>query len=143
MTIDHLTVFVKGHWLLVCGFIAILIALIAYELQLRMGSVKPINAQKATALMNHEQGVVVDIRDSNAYSGGHILNSMNIPRTELDANITKLDTHKTKPIILVCAQGMHASAAGKSLKQQGFDTVYYLQGGIQSWRSGNLPLVKK
>jgi rhodanese-related sulfurtransferase len=65
---------------------------------------------------------------------------MHVPLSRLQERITSLDRHKNKPVIVVCQTG-HRSARGFSLmRKHGFETVYNLRGGIQAWKSANLPL---
>lgn len=73
--------------------------------------------------------VIVDVRSTGEYAGGHIKGSMNIPLDQLSGKLNKLN--KNKPIITCCASGMRSASAKGMLKSKGFTEVY--NGG--SWMS--------
>ena len=131
--------FVNEQWILCSILLLLLFALLMYE---RFKSGKSISAQEVAALMNHENAVVLDIRDSGEFKQGHIVDAINIPFNRLNSDMKLLDEHKEKPVILVCKLGQHSGSAGKQLKAAGFN-VLRLQGGITEWQNNNMPLVKQ
>ena len=136
---DHLLQFVLNHPELVIPFLVLLTLLVMLES--RRGG-KTVSSQQLTNLVNKEEAVVVDVRDSKEFREGHITESRNIPFSSLKENLTQLDKYKEKPVILVCKMGQHAGAAGKILSTSGFKDVRRLSGGITTWKSDGLPLVK-
>ncbi|MEQ8926315.1 MAG: rhodanese-like domain-containing protein [Fulvivirga sp.] len=80
--------------------------------------------------------IIVDVRSSAEYAGGHVTNSINIPLDQLDKKLNQLD--KKKPIITCCVSGMRSGVAKGVLKSKGFDEVY--NGG--GWMSLNGKLAK-
>lgn len=74
--------------------------------------------------------IILDVRSSGEYSGGHVKGSINIPVDQLSKNLSKLKD-KNKPIITVCASGMRSASAKSILKSNGYTQVY--NGG--SWGS--------
>lgn len=136
--VAHLIQFATEHYLLVGAFVILLALLIAHELS-RGG--RSLSSGELTALVNSEQGVVIDIRPSKEYAAGHIVGALNIPQDKLAARIGELEKHKAKTIILVDAQGQHAGTQARELMKSGF-TAAKLSGGVSSWKADNLPLVK-
>ena len=136
------TQFVAQHWLLFLALVAI-IALI-YQTETNAGQrhlfVSPV---EATHKMNREKAVVLDIRDNEAYGEGHVVNAINIPFADLDAQSDKLAKFKQKPIIIACFKGISAQKALKQLKKLGFENLAVLQGGMAAWEQAKLPTVKK
>lgn len=134
--------FIGRHWFLVALFVIAFIWLIFEESRHQgLGGTRQ-TPQGVTALINHENAIVVDLRDSNAFKDGHITGSLNVPYKQLDQNMTKLEKHKQKPLVLVCAMGQHSTQAMNKLKRQGFSQIYVLGGGVSAWKKDNLPLVK-
>lgn len=84
---------------------------------------------KGVAELLQEGGVIVDVRSTGEYAGGHVKNSINIPLDSLQSNMSKLD--KTKPVITCCASGMRSGSAKRILKANGFTEV--VNGG--GWNS--------
>lgn len=67
--------------------------------------------------------IILDVRSSGEYSGGHVKGSINIPLDQLSKNLSKLKD-KNKPIITVCASGMRSASAKSILKSNGYTQVY-------------------
>ncbi len=65
--------------------------------------------------------VIIDVRTTGEYAGGHLKNSVNIPLQALSSQMSKLK--KDKPIITCCASGMRSGSARSILQSNGF-TVY-------------------
>ena len=66
--------------------------------------------------------VIVDVRTSEEYKGGHIRGSVNIPLNNLQNHLSKLD--KNKPVITCCASGMRSASAKSVLQSNGFKEVH-------------------
>ncbi|WP_110649010.1 rhodanese-like domain-containing protein [Salinicola peritrichatus] len=139
--IDQLFEFIENHPLLVSAFLVVLLAWLAFEA--KRGSASGVSTGEATSLINREDGVVIDIRDSGEFKAGHIAGAKNIPQARLKERLTQLDKFKEQPIIVVCKQGQAAGAAVTELSQAGFSRVYKLKGGMAQWQADNLPVVKR
>ena len=137
---EQLIEFIINHPMLTGSF-AVLLAVLAFT-EMRKGG-QTIGTQQLTQMMNQGNAALVDLRDKKDFSRGFITGSVNIPHTSLQARISELDKHKSNTVILVDAMGQHTGAAGKQLKDAGFEQVVRLSGGISTWQSENLPLVKK
>ena len=98
--------------------------------------------QQAITLVNREDGVFLDLRDSNDFGGGHIANALNIPASKLEGRVAELEKYREKPIVLVCKMGQHSGAVGKQLQDKGFPRIYRMSGGMTEWGQLQLPLVK-
>jgi rhodanese-related sulfurtransferase len=107
------------------------------------GTVSHLTPAEATLLMNREDALVLDVRETGEWSTGHISGARHITLAQLDKRLSELDKFKEKPIIVVCATGNRSSSACGQLKKHGFDKVYSLGGGVSSWREANLPLTTK
>ncbi len=107
------------------------------------GTVSNLSPAEATLLMNREDALVLDVRETGEWSTGHIAGARHITLAQLDKHLSELDKFKGKPIIVVCATGNRSSSACGQLKKHGFDKVYSLGGGVSSWREANLPLTTK
>ena len=134
----HLLEFATNHYLLTGAFAVALALLIFSELQ-RGG--KSLSCRELTALVNSEQGVIVDVRAHKDFAAGHIIDALNIPYEKIAERMVELDKHKAKTIIVVDAMGQHAGTVCRDLKKAGY-TVARLGGGIATWRADSLPVVK-
>jgi rhodanese-related sulfurtransferase len=138
---EQFITFVMHHWLLCLGFLVVLILVILEESRGALLGVPRISPQEATRLLNHEDAVVVDVREATAYDGGHILSAVNVPQNKLENELPQLEKLKDKPLIVVCAAGQESFKAANKLRKPGFK-VYVLAGGLNAWRNAGLPLVK-
>jgi rhodanese-related sulfurtransferase len=134
----HLLEFAINHYLL-SGSAALLLALLIYT-ELQRGG-KSLSCRELTALVNSEQGVIVDVRSHKDFASGHIVDALNIPYDKIAERMVELDKHKGKTIILIDALGQHSGTVCRELAKAGF-TAAKLGGGIASWRGDNLPLIK-
>ena len=86
--------------------------------------------------------MVVDVRDKNEFSEGHIVGAINVPHTALANRLAELEKYKERPLVLACKMGQHAGASGTVLRKAGFQNVSRLKGGVAEWRNQSLPVVK-
>ena len=102
--------FLAQQWILAAALLAVVVMLVLHETRKSGPSLSP---QQAINLVNSEQGVFLDLRDSADYKQGHIVDAVNIPSTRLTERAAELEKYRDKPIILVCKMGQQAGAAGK------------------------------
>lgn len=132
-------VFVSEQWLLVSTLLLLVYLLTWYE---KAKGGKSISVHEATRMMNTDDAVLLDIRESAEYKAGHITNAINIPYNKLSDKLSELEPHKDKVIIMADKMGQHVGSAGRTLREKGFNTRR-LEGGMMEWQSQNLPIVKK
>lgn len=130
--------FTTNHYILSGSFVFLLVLLITSEL--RKGG-KSLSTRELTALVNSDQGVVLDIRAKKDFVAGHIVDALHIPHDKVGERIGELEKHKGKTLIVVDAMGQHAGTICAQLRKAGFEAAK-LSGGISAWRGDNLPLVK-
>ena len=134
--------FAGNHALLVGAFLVVLTALI-WNLAMDPGGKNAVDTLGATAMINHEDAVVLDVRSMAEYKDGHIVNAVNIPLNGLGSNLKQLEKHKDKPIVAVCRSGSRSGSACSVLRKNGFENVKNLRGGMMAWESANLPVRRK
>lgn len=132
--------FIVHHWLLCLALLVVLLLIFLNELWEQKKRAKELSPQAAINFINHENALVIDLRDANAYRSGHIINA--IRATSEDFNEHRLDKYKSKPLILICAKGLQSAALAGKLRAQGFAQPMVLAGGIAAWQMADLPLVK-
>lgn len=139
---EQLLEFAGNHTLLVGAFLVVLSALI-WNFATDPGGKNAVDPLGATALINHEDAVVLDVRSMAEFKDGHIVNAVNIPINGLGSNIKQLEKHRDKPVIAVCKSGSRSGAACNMLRKNGFENVKNLRGGMLAWESANLPVKRK
>jgi rhodanese-related sulfurtransferase len=139
MDINQLVEFTSNHPLLVAAFAAILFMLIAGELRQRLSGVNQVGPGEATRMLNHDNAVIVDMREDKDYREGHIVNAVHTPASNSDA-VQKLEKFRERPVIVYCRSGHSSAGFCSKLRKQGFASVYNLAGGVLAWQKAGLPL---
>lgn len=135
--------FATNHWDLFLALLIILLMLSGTTLISAIRGIRQISPDEATQLINHDGGVVIDVRDDKEYAEGHIINSLHVPMASVQSRIAELEKYKQKPVIVSCRSGARSSTVGGWLRKHNFENVANLKGGIMAWQSAGLPLSKK
>ncbi|MEH8020909.1 MULTISPECIES: rhodanese-like domain-containing protein [Rheinheimera] len=69
------------------------------------------------------QTVWIDVRSADEYAAGHLVNTVNIPHTEIASGVAKLNLSKDTPIAVYCKSGRRADVALETLQQLGYSNV--------------------
>ena len=107
------------------------------------GGAGGISVTEATMLLNREDAIVLDVREAQEWSAGHITNARHIALGQIDKRLSEIDKFKEKPVIVCCASGNRSSSGCNTLRKAGFQKVFNLAGGIGAWTEANLPLTTK
>lgn len=139
MDINQLIEFASNNAILFLALVGIIIMLIAGELKQRIGGVKQVGPFDATRMLNHDDAVMIDMRNLKDFQAGHIVNAVHLPEQN-DSDIKNLEKFRKQPLIVYCRSGQRSSGVCGKLRKQGFETVYNLKGGVVAWQNANLPL---
>ncbi len=137
---DRYIEFATNHWMLFVALIAITFFLIQDIIESALQKFEALSPSLAVAKMNQEDAIVIDIREEHEYRKGHIVDTINLPLSKFDENIKKISKHKNSPVIVVCQTGTRSITACKKLVKEGFEKVYNITGGMQSWEDNKLPI---
>jgi rhodanese-related sulfurtransferase len=137
---DKFLEFAGNHTLLVLALMISFFVLVFAELRRKASGLVSVDPTDAVRLINNE-AMIIDLRNTEAYARGHIVNAKNIPFDEFDAKRDKVAKFKNKPIVAVCDSGTSSNKAVASLRKSGFDSVYGLKGGMTAWTTAGLPVV--
>jgi rhodanese-related sulfurtransferase len=89
------------------------------------------------SIVNKELGAknhIIDLRNSDQFSGGHIRGAVNVPFESLpDYLETRIKPFEFGKIILVCASGQVSSYAASLLRLMGYGNVYAMRWGMSAW----------
>ena len=106
-------------------------------------------AQVNEALANqHEAGpddqdfVLVDVREKNEWTEGHIPGAIHVPRGYLELQIEEAVPDKEQKVVLYCAGGVRSLMAGATLQQMGYTDVVSMAGGFGQWKANGFNFVK-
>ena len=142
MTLAELMAFAGRHPYLSLALGGLTVALIYNEIAGRLSGIRRLGPAEVTALINHGNALLVDVRGASDFEKGHIAGSKNVQMAQFDPENKHLAPAKALPVVLVCKSGETASGAAKRLRKAGFANVNVLEGGVQAWQGADLPLVK-
>jgi rhodanese-related sulfurtransferase len=138
---DHLTQYIQtNHWL-VAATVAMLVAVIAFEIRARSESFAAVSPQDAIRLMNRG-AVVIDLRPVEQFAAGHLSGARRMDGEQILNAADTLKKYKQRPLIVCDESGSLGGSAARQLQAQGFTQAFNLRGGVAAWRSDNLPLEK-
>jgi len=140
---DQLITFTSNNTMLVVAIVIVSLMLIHSLVGEKLRGYSSITPAQSTQMINRDDALILDVRENNEYSEGHIINSLHIPLSSLKTRMEDLEKHKSKKVIIACRSGHRSSQACANLRKQGFEQVFNLRGGVMAWESANLPLVKK
>lgn len=76
-----------------------------------------------------EKPVIIDVRETDEFTSGHIPGARHVPLRKIDA----YQGVKDKPIYLVCHSGMRSKQAASILIKGGYQAVN-VKGGMMLWQ---------
>jgi rhodanese-related sulfurtransferase len=81
---------------------------------------------------------VVDVREAEEWTAGHIDGSQHIPMSEFVQRLDEVPADRD--VVVVCAVGQRSAQVTAFLNHRGF-TASNLRGGLHAWVAANRPLV--
>jgi rhodanese-related sulfurtransferase len=83
---------------------------------------------------NSRDLVVLDIRERDAFDGGHIPGARHLPRGQLELRVNSELPDPTVRILTCCEFGKISTLAAATLRELGFNRAVALDGGMKAWR---------
>jgi phage shock protein E len=102
----------------------------------------PANIDVATAasLRDRSDVVMLDVRTPEEYAQGHIPGITLIPLDQVPNRLSEIPKDKT--VVVTCRTGNRSDQAAQFLRQQGYDNVHNMLGGIVAWEQAGYPVEK-
>lgn len=100
---------------------------------------------------NHDDLLIVDVREADEYHRGHLPGALLVPRGLLEGaadaackwRVEKLRGARGRTVVLYCQNGSRSALAADTLQQMGFEKVYNLAGGVEMWQAEGYALVSE
>ena len=93
----------------------------------------------AEAATLRDQGAfILDVREPDEWTDGHIPGATLIPLGELASRIDEVP--RDQPIVVVCRSGNRSAEGRDILLGAGFPTVTSLDGGMTDWARAGMPI---
>ncbi len=99
-------------------------------------------AHQHEAGRDHQDIVLVDVREKHEWNEGHIPGAIHVPRGFLELQIEEAVPDKSKTVVLYCAGGVRSLMAGSTLQQMGYEKSISLAGGFGQWKGNGYAFVQ-
>ncbi|GAC1315232.1 MAG: molybdopterin-synthase adenylyltransferase MoeB [Ktedonobacteraceae bacterium] len=99
-------------------------------------------AEQHEADREHQDIVLVDVREKHEWNEGHIPDAIHVPRGYLELQIEEAVPDKSKTVVLYCAGGVRSLMAGATLQQMGYKDVVSMAGGFGTWKGNGYAFVQ-
>ena len=90
-----------------------------------------ISVEDTKRLLENDDVTVIDIRDINSFSKGHINNAIHID--DININNFLLEKDKNESILIYCYHGISSKSAAQFFIQNGFKNVFSMNDGYAGW----------
>ena len=98
-----------------------------------MAAFQRVTSDEAAKMMAAEQGyLIVDVRTSGEFAGGHIPHAINIPNESINTTPPKELPDKAQKIFVYCRSGARSQQAAQKLANMGYTNIVEM-GGIKDW----------
>ena len=98
-------------------------------------------AELAERVKRNDLGLVLlDVREKDAFTAGHIPGARHLPRGQLELRVDKELPDPTQRILVCCEFGQISTLAAATLRELGYTKAAALDGGVKAWREAGLPV---
>ena len=104
--------------------------------------IEDVNVENFNQLIEKGDGIIIDVRTSQEFNSGHIIDATNIDFHSDDFSDKLENVRKDVPIYVYCRSGGRSSSAANKMEKLGFTKVYNMIGGIGSWQSEGYKTIK-
>ena len=96
------------------------------------------------ARIEHEAGraLLIDIRGTREHQSGVVQGALLLPMSQLPQKQTLIPKNPEQPVLLICNTQNRSKSSLAKLKEQGYQNIKYVDGGMSEWTSKGWPMVK-
>ena len=109
-------------------------------LQQVRAEIAEVDAERARALLDSGEPVVVDVREQDEWDEGHMPGAVHVPRGHLESRIERVAPDPARQVLLYCSAGNRSAFAAKTLEEMGYEDVVSLAGGFTDWKRNGFPI---
>ena len=94
-----------------------------------------ISIKEAKNLIKNDDLILIDIRDHNSFSKGHIEKAIHVEDLNIDSFLQ--DKDKNEKILIYCYHGHSSQSAAHFFSHHGFKNVFSMDEGYSGWITQN------
>ena len=84
-------------------------------------------------------GILLDVRENDEWTAGHIPGAVHMPMMEVPARSHEIPDDRD--VVVVCRVGSRSAQVVAYLRQNGWDRVINLDGGMSAWSAAGRPMM--
>src|SRR4029078_8843008 len=115
--------FIEKNWILFIAFFLSGAMILWPLLQRRLSPVKEIGTLNVTQLINHQNALLLDVREANEFTGGKLPGAVHIPLSQLKDRTAELAKMTSRPVIVYCGLGRPAPRPRRAAHNGGVRTA--------------------
>ena len=101
------------------------------QIKSRIDEIDPAAAREQSS----HGAVLVDVRETDEWSAGHVPGARHVPKSHLESRIEGAAPDRSVPVILYCASGNRSAWAARTLIEDlGYEHVSSMTGGFTLWK---------
>lgn len=131
LLVASLTLTLSAGLLAGCGSQTATIDVPAADAELALADT--VDVATVASIKDRDDVFILDVREPYEYEAGHIPGVTLIPMNDVPQRLSDIPTDKT--VIVTCRTGNRSSQVTDYLRQQGFDNVHNMAGGIVDWEA--------
>jgi rhodanese-related sulfurtransferase len=90
-----------------------------------------------------EKFLLVDVREDNEWSNGHLPGAVHMGRGIIERDIETSVPDTSTKMILYCGGGFRSALVADNLQKMGYTNVESMDGGWRDWVTAGLPVAKE
>lgn len=100
-----------------------------------------IDVEDAADYIFQVEPLILDVRSEGEFENGYLEGAVNIPVTELSANLDELPSDLDTPILVYCGVGVRGFWGLSYMTSLGYTNVQNMSGGYKAWVENDYPTV--
>ncbi len=103
-----------------------------------------VTPREVRRLLDHDRDVFfLDVRTSEEHAIAHVDAATLVPMGDIPGRLQELGEHTERPVVVMCHHGQRSLQVTAFLRQEGFEDVRSMAGGIDAWSLGVDPSVPR
>jgi rhodanese-related sulfurtransferase len=100
-----------------------------------------ISVEDAARRLASAETALVDVRQDNEWTAGHVAAATHLPLAELEADPSVLARRVgDRPVAFLCRSGKRSRKAAELIARDGHRTVFNVEGGMKAWVDAGLSI---
>lgn len=83
-------------------------------------------------LKTDKEMLLIDVRSPQEYKESHLEGAINLPLYDIEQKAQEQIKRKDTPIIIYCQSGSRSRRAMQILRQEGYENLYEIKGGLDN-----------